>query len=59
MDSLAKPTRHRKMDMRFGTWTVRSLNRIGSLKRVARELGKYTLDLVGVQEVRSEKGGTE
>jgi exonuclease III len=47
------------MDMRFGTWNVRSLYRIGSLTTVARELGKYKLDLVGVQEVRWEKGGTE
>jgi exonuclease III len=45
--------------MRFGTWKVRSLYSIGSLKRVARELGKYKLDLVGVQEVRWEEGGTE
>jgi exonuclease III len=45
--------------MRFDTWNVRSLYRIGSLKTVARELGKYKLDLVGVQEVRWEKGGTE
>jgi hypothetical protein len=29
------------------------------LKTVARELGKYELELVGVQEVRREKGGTE
>jgi hypothetical protein len=29
------------------------------LKTVARALGKYKLDLVGVQEVRWEKGGTE
>jgi hypothetical protein len=29
------------------------------LKAVARELGKCKLDLVGVQEVRWEKGGTE
>jgi hypothetical protein len=29
------------------------------LKTVARELEKYKLDLVGVQEVRWEKGGTE
>jgi hypothetical protein len=42
------------MDTRFGTWKVRSLHRIGSLKTVARELGKYKLDLVGVQEVRWE-----
>jgi exonuclease III len=47
------------MDMRFGTWNVRSLYRIGSLKTVARELGKYKFDLVGVQVVRWEKGGTE
>jgi exonuclease III len=47
------------MDMRFGTWNVRSLYRSVSLKTVARELGKYKLDLVGVQEVRCNKGGTE
>jgi exonuclease III len=47
------------MDMRFGTWNIRSLYRIGSLKTVARELGKYKVDLVAVQEVRWEKGGTE
>jgi exonuclease III len=45
--------------MRFGTWNIRSLYRIGSLKTVAMELGKYKLDLVGVQEVRWEKGGTD
>jgi exonuclease III len=42
--------------MRFGTWNIRSLYRIGSLKTVARDLGKCKLDLVGVQEVRWEKG---
>jgi hypothetical protein len=36
-----------------------SLYRSGSLKMVARELGKYMLDLVGLQEVRWDKGGTE
>jgi exonuclease III len=41
---------------RFGTWNVRSLYRIGSLTTVAREMVKYKLDLVGVQEVRWEKG---
>jgi exonuclease III len=45
--------------MRFGTWNVRSLYRAGSLKTVTRELGKYKIDLVGVQEVRWEKEGTE
>jgi exonuclease III len=47
------------MDMRFDTWNVRSLYRTGSLKAVARELDMFKLDLVGVQEVRWEKGGTE
>jgi hypothetical protein len=37
------------MDMRFGTWNVRSLYRIGSFQTVARELGKCKLDLEGVQ----------
>jgi hypothetical protein len=47
------------MDMIFGIWNVRSLYGMGSMKTVARGLGKYKLDLVGVQEVRWEKGGTE
>jgi hypothetical protein len=59
MDSLAKRPMHQKMGIRFGTWNVTSLCRIGSLTTVARELGKCKLELVGVQEVRGEKGGTE
>jgi exonuclease III len=47
------------MDMRFGTWNVRSLYRVGSLLTVSKELARYKLDLVGVQEVRWEGGGTE
>jgi exonuclease III len=41
--------------MRFGMWNIRSLYRAGSLKTLARELRKFNLDLVGVQEVRWEK----
>jgi hypothetical protein len=33
--------------------------RAGSLVTVSKELSKYRLDLVGVQEVRWEGGGTE
>jgi exonuclease III len=43
--------------MRFGTWSVRSLYRIGAIKSVVGELEKYKLDLVGVQEVKWERGG--
>jgi exonuclease III len=45
--------------MRFRTWNVRSLYRVGSLVTVSKQLSKYTLDLVAVQEVRWEGGGTE
>ena len=41
----------RKKDMRFATWNVRSLYRAGSLTAAARELARYILDLVGVQEI--------
>jgi exonuclease III len=47
------------MDMRFGTWNVRSMYRAGSLMKASRVLARYKLDLVGVQEVRWEDGGTE
>jgi hypothetical protein len=38
------------MDMRFGTWNVRSLYRAGSLRTVAEEISKYKLDLVGAPD---------
>jgi hypothetical protein len=40
-------------------WNVRSLYRADSLMTVSRELARYKLDLVGVQEVRWEDGGTK
>jgi hypothetical protein len=43
--------------MRFDTWNFGSLYRAGSLTEAARELAIYKLDLVGVQEVRWDKGG--
>jgi hypothetical protein len=48
MDSLDKRPKQKKMDMRFGTWNVRSMYRAGSLRTVAQEISKYKLDLVGV-----------
>jgi len=41
--------------MRFGTWNVRSLYGSGSPTTEARELARYKLDLVGVQEVTWDK----
>jgi len=43
--------------MRFGMWNVRSLYWSGSLTTAARELARNVLDLVGVKEVRWDKGG--
>ena len=51
-------SRKRNRDILLGTWNVRSLYRAGSLMAAARELAKYKLDLVGVQEVRWDKEGT-
>jgi hypothetical protein len=57
-DSLDKRPRRKKIDMRFGTWNVRRMYNAGSLGAVAEEISKYKLDLVGVQEVRWDGGGT-
>jgi len=51
-DPLVRPKQH-KRDTRFGTWNVRS----GSLVAVARELARYKLYLLNVQEVRWAKDG--
>jgi hypothetical protein len=59
MDSLDKRPKRRNMNMRYGLWNVRRLYRAGSLMTVSRELARYKLDLVAVQEVRWEDGGTE
>jgi len=44
--------------MKLSTWNVRSFYRAWSLKAAARELARYKLDVVGVQEVRWDKEGT-
>jgi len=54
---LVRP-KQRQRDMRFGSWNVRSLYRAGSFTAAARELARYKLDLVGVQDVRSDREGT-
>jgi hypothetical protein len=46
------------MDMTFGTWNIRSLYSVGTLMTVSRELSRYRLNLVRVQDVRWEGSGT-
>ena len=55
---LGESSRNIQRGMKLGTWNVRSLYREGSLKAAARELARYKLDVVGVQEVRWDKEGT-
>jgi hypothetical protein len=38
--------------MKCGMWNARNLYMSGSLMTIAKELSKYKLGLVGVQEVR-------
>jgi hypothetical protein len=58
-DLLDKRSKRKKMDMGFGTWKVRSMYRAGSLRAVAEEISGYKLDIVGVQEIKWDGGGTE
>jgi exonuclease III len=46
------------MVMRFGNWNIRNLFKAGSLKTVASELAKYNVDVVAVQEVILDEGGS-
>ncbi|KAJ4445875.1 hypothetical protein ANN_12560 [Periplaneta americana] len=55
-DSLARPQQRNK-DLRFGTWNVTSLYRTGGVTLVAKELARYRIDFVGVQEVRLDGNG--
>jgi len=55
---LGEASRKIHWEMKLGTWNVRSLYRAGSLKAAARELARYKLDVVGVQEVRWVKEGS-
>jgi hypothetical protein len=59
MDSLDKRPKQKKMEIKFSTWNVKSMYRAGSLRAVAEEISNYKLDLVGVQKVRWDRGGTE
>ena len=56
-DPLVRP-KECKSDATFGTRNVRSQYRAHSITTVAKELERYKLDSVGVQEVRWDNGGT-
>jgi hypothetical protein len=57
MASLDKLSKLRKIDIvRFGTWNVRSFCKAVSLVTVVKELSKFEPDLVGLLQVRWDKG---
>ena len=56
-DNLVQPKQW-KRNMRLGTWNVRSLYRSGLFTAATREIARCKLDLVDVEEVSWEKGGT-
>ncbi|KAJ4441831.1 hypothetical protein ANN_11690 [Periplaneta americana] len=49
--------RQRNKVLRFGTWNVTSLYRTGGVTLVAKELARYRIDFVEVQEVRLDGNG--
>ena len=55
---LGETLRRIRRDIKLGTWNVWSFYRAGDLKAAARELARYKLDVVGVQEVWWDKVGT-
>jgi hypothetical protein len=57
MDSVDKLPKRKKIDMRFGTWNVRCIGQVRSGQW--RKKSQNMLDLLGVQEVRWDGGGTE
>jgi hypothetical protein len=59
LDGYFERQRQWKMIIRFGTCKVRSLYRAGSVKPVACKLAKHYLQLVAIQEVRGDKGGSQ
>jgi len=53
---LRETSRSIQRQVKIGTWSVRTLYRARSLKRAGRKLARYKLDVVGVQEVKWDKG---
>jgi len=45
--------------MRFGRWNVKGQHRSGPLQTLARELARYRIIMVGVQEIKCDTGGIE
>lgn len=47
-----KRIRLRKMDIQMATWNVRTMLQPGKMQEIVKEIMKYGLDLVAIQEIR-------
>jgi exonuclease III len=43
--------------MRIATWNVRTLNRIGAMKELVKDIYKYKVDIYAPQEIRWPRKG--
>jgi len=48
--------KNKRSILRIGEWNVRSLNKVGRLEDLKREMSKLDLDLVGISEVKWREG---
>src|SRR6478609_772011 len=46
-----------KHEIRVGTWSVRTMNAMGKLENVKKEMRRNSLSIMGVSEVRWKDGG--
>jgi endonuclease/exonuclease/phosphatase family metal-dependent hydrolase len=49
--------KRKRMNVRVGTWNVRTLFQAGKLDQVCREMDRMKMDLLGMQEVRWNQSG--
>lgn len=42
------------MEIKIGTWNIRTLYKPGALKNITDEIKKYKISLVAIQEIRWE-----
>lgn len=56
--ALDNKTGNRKNGLLFGTWNVRTLFKPGAAQNIVKEIEKYKLKIVALQEIRWDDTGT-
>ena len=47
---------HEKVELLIGTWSLRTLNVIGKLENLRKEMDKLRMDVLGIEEVKWPEG---